>query len=528
MFDRPPLAIATTPDIDVAVIGAGLAGLGAGIQLGRAGLPFVILEQAGEVGGTWKVNTYPGVAVDVDAFNYSYSFVRYLGWSRAFAPGAEVAAYADHLADRFGLRRHIRFHTRVVAARFDESAHVWRLELGDGGTLTCRFLIHAPGGLTQPKRPDIPGLGDFDGPVMHTARWDHRVELSARRVAVIGTGASAVQVVPSIAPQVARLSVFQRTPPWVFPRRDFAITPTLRRLFRWLPASYRALGLLTGLPSSIFFRLGTIHHQRLPFLRRGAERYARRHLARQVRDPVLRQQLTPQYGFGCKRPVVSSDYLPTFNRDNVALVTTPIERITAQGVRTADGVDHPIDVLILATGFKVFDLGNTPPYPVHGLDGLELGQFWRDNRYQAYEACTLPQWPNSFILTSPYGLGGASYLSMIEAAMRHTLRLIAAAHERGATFVAVRPEAHQRYFAAIQRRMKRSVFQSGACQGSNSYYFDHHGDAVAMRPHLGLEIWLHSRFSALADYEFRRPPARSAPAAAIPLESPVHSAAAVG
>jgi cation diffusion facilitator CzcD-associated flavoprotein CzcO len=495
-----------SPDVEVVVVGAGLAGLGAGIKLRDAGIPFAILEKAGEVGGTWKVNTYPGVAVDVDSFNYSYSFVRYFEWSRAYARGAEVAAYAEHLADTYDLRRHIRFHTEVLEARFEEERHLWRLRLGNGGTVTCRFLVHAPGGLTQPKNPDLPGLAEFCGKTMHTARWDAGVDLRGKRVAVIGTGASAVQVVPAIAPELSHLTVFQRTPVWVFPKRDFTIAPWMRSLLRWVPGVHEAVRTITGLPSLVAFRIGGIYARQLGFIRRATERYARAHIRRQVRDPALQRALTPAYGFGCKRPVISNDYLATFNRPNVSLVCDTIERITPEGIRTADGKLHEVDVIVLATGFKVFELGNAPPYPIHGVGGVELGRFWHEERYQAYEACTLPQWPNSFMLTAPYGLGGYSYLEMIEVTTRHALRVIGAARRRGATYAAVSQTAHDDYYAAILRRMRDTVFQSGACVGSNSYYFDRHGDAVAMRPHLGVEMWWRSRFSNIDHYEFRAAP----------------------
>lgn len=496
-------------DVEVVVIGAGLAGLWAGIQLLGAKIPFAILEKSGEVGGTWKVNRYPGVAVDVNSFNYSYRNVPYFRWSRAFAPGAEVAAYAEHLADTFGLRRHIRFHTELLEARFDERAHVWRLSLRDGRTLVCRHLIHAPGGLTQPKRPTIPGLEDFarrGGAVMHTAEWDESVELKGRRVALIGTGASAVQVVPSIAPDVAQLSVFQRTPIWVAPKMDFEIGEPTRWAYEHVPGAFDVTRTVTALPSMLFFRIGTIHAKRFPWLQRGAEYWCKRHLARQVDDPVLRDKLTPRYGFGCKRPVVSNDYLRTFNRENVALVTDAIERIAPEGIVTKDGALHEADVLVLATGFKVFELGNAPPYPVYGTGGVELGRLWHEHRYQAYEACTVPEFPNMFLLTAPYGLGGRSYLAMVEAAMRHALRVIGHARANDATYVAVRRDAHDAYFRDVLRRQEMSVFQNGTCGGSNSYYFDRHGDAPAMRPHLGFEIEWRSRRSPLSHYELRTAP----------------------
>jgi 2-dehydropantoate 2-reductase len=492
------------PDHEVVVIGAGLAGLGAGLRLLQAGMrDLVLLERNDFVGGTWKVNTYPGVAVDTNSFNYSYAFVPYAEWTRAYAPGVELAAYADHLAEHQGLREHILFRTEVQAASFDERTHLWNLSLASGQTLTCRFLVHAPGGLTQPKYPEIEGLQDFRGSVMHTAQWDWQVPLAGKRVAVIGTGASAVQVVPSVAPTVEKLTVFQRTPIWVFPKPDFVIPPWMRALLQASPLAARVVRALSAIPSTVLFRIGTLHHRRIPSIRRLSERIMLRHLEAQVADPVLRARLTPGYGFGCKRPVVSNDYLRTFERDNVELVTDRIERITAEGIVCADGSLHEVDVIVLATGFFVFTRGHTPPYPVVGLGGVEVGDFWHEHRYQAYEACTLPRWPNMFLLTAPYGLGGASYLTMVDAAVTHALRVIRTAHRRGATFAAVRQEAHDTYFASIQRRQQATVFYSGACTGSNSYYFDRHGDAVAVRPHLGFEIWLHSRWSSLRHYTFR-------------------------
>ncbi|MGE0791363.1 MAG: flavin-containing monooxygenase [Sandaracinaceae bacterium] len=511
----------SAPDVEVAVIGAGLAGLCAGVQLRRAGITdFAIIERRGDVGGTWKVNTYPGVAVDVSSFNYSFSFTRYARWSRAYAPGAEVGRYAEHIATQYGLRSHIRFHTEVEALRWDAEAHLWRVELAGGDTLTARFVIHGPGGLSKPKRPAIEGLESFSGAVMHTAEWDERVGLEGRRVGVIGTGASAVQVVPSIADRVAHLSVFQRTPIWVIPKLDFPIPPAARELLERVPGSYRAIRRMTGLPSALFFRLGTIHHRQLPFLRRTAERIARDHLSRQVRDPATRAALTPRYAFGCKRPALSSDYLRTFDRDDVSLVTDRIARVVPEGVVTEDGRMHALDVLILATGFEVFELGNAPPYPIVGESGRELGAFWHEERYQAYQACTVPGWPNTFLLTAPYGLGGESYLAMVEAAVHHAIRVIGAARRAGATYASVREEAHAAYFDGIQRRLRHGVFQSGACGGSNSYYYSRHGDPVALRPHLGPEMWWRSRFSPLRHYELRTRVAAHRAAADPPARSP--------
>lgn len=488
----------------IAILGAGFSGLGVAVALKRAGIhDFVIIEQTGDVGGTWRDNTYPGVAVDITSFNYSFSWEQNPHWSRTYAPGRELKAYADHLVEKYGLREHLVFDTKVVEARFDEDIHRWHYSIADGREGSCRYAFSALGGLTQPKEPNIAGLADFAGKTMHTARWDNDYDLTGKRVAVIGTGASAVQLVPAIADRAQHLEVFQRTPIWVIPKLDAPIPRPVRALFSALPPTQGSVRLATGALTEVVMVLGATYERQFPWLRRGIEQVCLAHLKRQVPDPALRARLTPHYDFMCKRPTFSNHYLRSFTRPDVDLVTTPIERVTEHGIRTTDGVLHEIDTLVLATGFKVFELGNTPPFPVYGTDGIELGKFWHDNRYQSYEGVTMPGFPNLFMILAPYALTGASYFSMIEASTTHALRLLQETDRRGASYVEIRAQPHREFFADILRRQQNTVFLAANCTGSNSYYFDHHGDAPMLRPATGTEMWWRARNFPLDHYSFR-------------------------
>src|SRR6187551_1074813 len=372
------------PDFEVAVIGAGFSGIGTAIKLDQAGIrDWVLLEEGDGVGGAWHWNTYPGIGVDIPSFSYQFSFEQRSYWSRVYASGAELKAYADDCVDRYGLRSRIRFGTRVVGAEFDAEGHLWKLDVAEGPPITARYVVGATGVFSQPKPPEIPGLDEFAGTVMHTARWDHDVDLRGRRVALIGTGASAVQVIPAIAPEVERLTVLQRTPVWCLPKPDGAIAPRVRRMLERVPGVQRAARAASQAYVELTFPIAAHYYGVVPLAKAG-ERTALKHLRREVRDPAVREKLTPRYGLGCKRPTFSNDYLATFNRPNVELETEPIESFTPSGVRT-ESREHEAEVLVLATGFKVFEKGNMPPYPVRGRDGVELGEWWDENRFQAYE-----------------------------------------------------------------------------------------------------------------------------------------------
>ncbi|MPY98912.1 MAG: SidA/IucD/PvdA family monooxygenase, partial [Actinophytocola sp.] len=381
------------PDYEIAIIGGGFSGIGAAIGLDKAGFgDFVMLEEGDGVGGAWHWNTYPGVAVDIPSFSYQFSFEQVAGWSRVYAPGHELKAYAEYCLDKYDIRRRTRLGTKVVAVTFDDQTHLWRLDTANGDAIIARFVIGATGVLTQPKAPDIDGLANFRGTVMHTARWDHDVDLRGQRVAVIGTGASAVQVIPSIAPHVEHLTVFQRTPIWCLPKPDATLPAPVRAALR-LPGARRLSRVASQTFVEMTFPLAAHFHRLLPTAGAG-ERIGRAYLQRAVKDPQTRDKLTPRYAVGCKRPSFSNEYLPTFNRPNVTLETTSIDAITESGIRTVDGIEHIAEVLILATGFKVFEKGNMPALTVRGAGGLDLEKFWDENRFQAYQGVSVPGFPN--------------------------------------------------------------------------------------------------------------------------------------
>jgi cation diffusion facilitator CzcD-associated flavoprotein CzcO len=492
------------PDHHVLVVGAGFSGIGAAIGLQRGGFQDLLLVEAGDgVGGAWHWNTYPGVAVDIPSFSYQFSFAQRTDWSRVYAPGTELKAYAEELVDRHGLRDRLALRTRITGAAFDDGAHLWRLATEDGGELTSRFVVGATGVLTQPKLPDIPGVESFAGTTMHTARWDHGVDLAGRRVAVVGTGASAVQLIPAIAEEVARLTVFQRTPIWCLPKPDAPMPGAARWALDRLPLGRRAARLASQAYVELTFPIAAHFHGVLP-IATWTETLGRRFLAQQVDDPVTREKLTPRYSLGCKRPSFHNSYLATFNRPDVALETTPIAAVEPAGVRTADGVLHEVDVLVLATGFKVFETGNMPPFQVTGAGGRDLEAFWDEHRFQAYEGVSVPGFPNLFSVLGPYGYNGSSYFTLIENQTRHVLRLLRTARDRGATRVEVTAEANRRFHAEMLGRRGRQVFFRGSCASANSYYFDKHGD-VPFRPSTTLEAaWRAGRFP-LADYRFAGP-----------------------
>jgi cation diffusion facilitator CzcD-associated flavoprotein CzcO len=402
--------------------------------------------------------------------------------------------------DKYDVRRRTRLNTKVVGATFDDDHHHWVLETADGDRITARFVVGATGVFTKPQPPSIPGLEDFGGTVMHTARWDHGVDLSGKRVAIVGTGASAVQVIPSIAPEVGHLTVFQRTPIWCLPKPDGDLGGPVGFALRRLPGAKRVSRLVSQVFVELNFPLPA-HYNRVLRIASAGERLGLRHLERSVHDPVIREKLTPTYSLGCKRPGFSNDYLSAFNRENVLLETDPIAAITPTGVRTRSGTAHQVDILILATGFKVFEVGNMPPFPIRGADGLDLEEFWGKNRFQAYQGVSVPGFPNFFSILGPYGYNGSSYFNLIETQTHHIVRLLRRAKKVSATRVEIRPEANAEYFESMLARRKNQVFFQGGCGDANSYYFDVHGD-VPFRPAPTLEtMWTSRRFD-LDHYEF--------------------------
>jgi len=473
-------------DHDVTIIGAGFGGMGAAIALKRLGYgtesrrDLLILEREDDLGGTWHVNHYPGLAVDIASVTYSYSFEPNPHWQHWFARGSELKSYAEHVADKYDLRRHMRFGVSVEGAVWDEDEQHWVVSTGTGSH-TTRFLLTATGFLSQPRLPDIEGVHDFAGEVIHTAKWDDEADLTGKGVAVIGTGATAVQLVPQIAEVATELTVFQRTPIWVTPKSDFRIPRLVQRLFALQPWTQRVARKVNSTWLEAMMVTAVLHYRQARFFNRAAAALSRRHLHKQVADPELRRKLTPDYSFGCKRPTFSNEYFPTFTEDHVTLETTPIERITQSGVVTSDGRETPIDTLVLATGFNLWD-SNFPAIEVIGREGRSLRKWWREEGYSAYEGVTVPAFPNFVTLNSPYSYSGLSYFMTIEVQMRHLERLFGELGDRGAETFEISERANAEFLAHMLERMDDTVFNLGACSTSRSYYFTNEGDAVILRP----------------------------------------------
>jgi len=483
-------------DFPIAIIGAGFAGIGTAIQLLKAGIDsFTIFERAGEIGGTWRDNTYPGAACDVPSHVYSFSFEPNPGWSRAFAESGEIWEYLQNVVDKWNLRSHLRLDTEIVDARFDEDAGSWTLTTSREETFNARVVVSGVGGLVDPSFPDIKGIQSFAGEIFHTARWNHHYDLTGRNVAVIGTGASAVQVVPAIAPQVAKLSVFQRTPAWVMPKRDRKYSEKAKQFYARHPLALRASRFAKYWLSEA---LGPMVFLDAPRLSAIGERASLRHLRSQVKDPDLRAKLTPHFQFGCKRILISDDYWATFERENVELVTDPIEEIRRNGVETCDGTLHEQDAIIFATGFALNIA--TAPFPVTGRDGRTLDDAWKAGAV-AYKGMTVSGFPNWFILMGPNtGPGHTSVLVFTEAQVHHAVQAIQKMIGEDLRYVDVRQDVQDRYNAGIQRRMKRMVWTSGC----KSWYLSPDGSNHSLYPGFAAEYVARSRTFKASDYEIAR------------------------
>ena len=486
------------PDVSVAIIGTGFGGIGMAARLKRAGVDdLVLLERARELGGTWRDNSYPGAACDVPSHLYCFSFAPNPGWSRSFSPQPEIWDYLRRVAADEGVTGHIRFGHEVTAARWDPAGSMWRIETR-GGPLTARFLVTAAGPLADPLIPDLPGLGRFAGKVFHSATWDHGHDLTGRNVAVIGTGASAIQFVPQIQPQAGRLTVFQRTPPWVIPRRDRAITRAEQWLFRHVPGTQKIAR------TSIYwaretFALGFVKN---PDIMNKVQGLALHHMRRQISDPALRAKLTPSYRMGCKRILISSDYYPALTQANVSLVTERIAEIREKSILTSDGREHDVDTIIFGTGFHVTDFPIAQR--IFDGEGRSLAERWSGSPVQtAFRGTTITGYPNLFVLTGPNtGLGHTSQVFMIEAQIRYVTRALAAARRRGSVRVEVRPDAQAAYNADVQRKMKGTVWVTGDCK---SWYLDSEGRNVTLWPDFTwVYAWQTRRFDTAA-YELALP-----------------------
>ncbi|MCS3778807.1 flavin-containing monooxygenase [Tsukamurella ocularis] len=514
----------TQPDHLVAIIGAGFGGLGVGIGLKRAGIgDFVILERAPGVGGTWLANSYPDVAVDVPGIVYQFSFEKNPDWSRTFPKGAEVRQYIERLVGKYGLEAHLRFDSDVTSREWDEEKQWWRLRLATGDEVTAKYVVTALGAFVEPRLPDIEGLDKFQGKVIQTQVWDHDYDFAGKRAAVIGTGATSVQLVPQLARMAAHLDVYQRRAIWVFAKPDFAIPRMVRTAFRVLPVLQSVVrGLVAGAVEVGLVGV-TVYGKQIAPLTLIPAWACRAFLFTQVRDGELRKKLTPGYGFGCKRPSVSNLYYKTYTRPDVDLVTDPIARVTETGIETRDGVHRDIDVLVLATGFEMSQ--SPDPYrrrPVRGRDGFDLADFYEHNRARAYEGVCMPQLPNHFMVFGPFAWSGSSWHVMVENAIRIITRVIGEAERRGATSVAVSTEATDRFFDFISERGKATLMHGKSCVDANSYYIDKHGDFGFLRPTTAYQSTRASKNFPLSDFEFAAAPGN--PGAPLPVPAGVLSA----
>ncbi len=481
--------------IKTVVVGAGFSGLGAAIRLRRAGhRDFAVLERSPDVGGTWWDNTYPGCRCDVPSNLYSYSFLPNPEWPETFSPREEIQAYLRRCAEQEGVLEHIRFGVSLERAAWDEDEAAWRLSTSAGELLAER-LITGTGGLVEPKLPQIDGLERFSGPIVHTARWDHALPLEGRRIGVVGTGSSAIQVIPELAKVAGHLDVFQRTPAWVLPHLNRRTSPLERALFRRIPLLQRLdRGFITA-----YMELTNLVMTRRPGAMRGAEKLAAWHLRRQLPDnPELHAALTPDYRLGCKRITLSNHYLRSFAKEHVELVTDGITHATERGLVTRDGTEHALDVLVLGTGFQVTEMPAAAR--VVGRDGRTLQEVWQ-GAPEAYLGTTIAGFPNLFTLLGPNtGLGAGSIVTMIEAQLDYTMACLGALDDGGLQTIEPREEVQSTFNAEVQRRSDGTVWLSGGCQ---SWYLAEDGRNVTLWPDLMAAFERRTRAFDIGDHVVR-------------------------
>ncbi|OKH95953.1 flavin-containing monooxygenase [Streptomyces uncialis] len=484
--------------VRVAVIGSGFGGLGAAVRLRKEGVTdFVVLERADSVGGTWRDNSYPGCACDVPSHLYSFSFAPNPDWPRAFSGQEHIRAYLEHVTDVFGLRPHLRFGAEVHRTRWDGERLRWEVETSCG-TLTADVVVSATGPLSDPKIPAVPGIKDFPGEIFHSARWNHDYDLRGKRVAVVGTGASAIQIVPAVQPDVARLTLFQRTPPWVLPRADRAISGAERRLHRRLPFTTRLRrGALWGI-RELQVQAFTKHPGQLGLI----ERFARRNMAKSVKDPALRAKLTPDYRIGCKRILLSNTYYPALVCPNVEVVASGLSEVRGSTLVAADGTTAEADAIVFGTGFHVTDLPIANR--VVGADGRTLAESWKDGM-RSLRGATASGFPNWMTIIGPNtGLGNSSMILMIESQLNYLadyLRKLDALGGRVA--LDPRADAVDAWNTKVQERMKRTVWNTGGC---DSWYLDANGRNTTVWPGTTSEFRAATRRVDLGEYEVLRAP----------------------
>jgi cation diffusion facilitator CzcD-associated flavoprotein CzcO len=484
--------------VEVLIIGAGFSGLAAAIQLAKDHDDFLIIERGSEVGGTWRDNTYPGAVCDVPSQLYSFSFALNPNWSRTYSPQSEIQDYLRKVADSFAVLDRIRCGVNFEAAAWDETASVWRVTTS-AGRLSATVLVGAAGALSEPKMPDIQGIELFEGPLFHSAAWNHDFDIRGKRIAVIGTGASSIQIVPEIAPRAARVDVYQRTAPWVLGRKDRAFSPRAKVAFRRVPGAQRIVR------QRIFWSLeATVAMFTVaPRLGGPATKMALKNIYRGVKDPGLRSRVIPDFALGCKRVLMSNTWYPALSRDNVDLITDGIDRIGADSIVSGDGTHRVVDAIVVATGFTPTD--QPIARQIVGSGDCSLAQHWERTGVQAYKGSVVAGFPNLFLIAGPNtGLGHSSMVLMIESQVAYLVKARKAMRSRGLAAIEINARAQARYNARLQKRMRRTVWSTGGCQ---SWYLDQHGRNVTLWPRSTIAFRASTARFDLANY--RQLPASS-------------------
>ncbi len=503
--------------VHVAIIGTGFSGLCMAIKLLEEGIDsFVLLEKKDQIGGTWRDNTYPGCACDVQSHLYSYSFEGNPEWSKVFSGWQEIQNYTLACAEKYGLKKYVRTHFEVVSAVFNESSGMWTLTSADGQTVTSQTFVMGTGPLHVPAKPNIPGLDQFKGEVFHSAEWNHDFDLTGKRVASIGTGGSAIQYVPEIAPIVDQLDVYQRTPAWVLPRNERAYTGIEKWMFRHVPGVrqvYRSL--LYWMNES---RLLPILHPKAAGV---LSKLAKLHIRKYIKDPELRAKLTPDYTIGCKRILISNKYLPTFNRDNVALVTDGISAVGEDHIVTQDGKKRPADAIILGTGFHADPRKYMKGFTIQGKGGTKLLDVWKDGA-EAYFGITVKGFPNMFQLVGPNtGLGHNSVIFMIESQVHYVIECLKKMKAKQAQTMEVKEEVQTRFNEWVQQGLKNTVWSSGCA----SWYLQDDGKNFTIWPGSTWRYRLKTR--TVPEQSFHWTPASGLPSHAVTIEQTSNPLAAV-
>lgn len=484
-------------NVKIAIIGTGFAGLGMAIQLKESGEDdFIVLEKESGLGGTWRVNNYPGCACDVPSHLYSFSFEKSPYWNRMYASQAEILAYLEQCADKYAVRSHIRFSNEAVKAVYDEATKLWEIKTANGQTIRAQVMISAIGGLSRPSTPSVPGLESFTGTTFHSQQWNHDYDLNGKRVAVVGTGASAIQFVPQIAKQVRELHLFQRTAPWVLPKPDWKLGKPAQSLFKRVPQSMNALrGAIYTLQESqaVAFTLN-------PRLLKAGQFLGNRHIRSKIKDQALRSKVTPDYLLGCKRVLLSNDYYPALAQENVDVITTGLQEVRGNKVIGQDGSQREVDAIIFGTGFAVTDpIG---PVEILGRNGLDLRDEFKRTGAEAYLGSAVAGFPNMFLIVGPNtGLGHNSMVYMIESQITYILAALKTMQQRRLLSVEVRESVQDGYNEMLQSKQADTVWATGGCK---SWYLNEDGKNVTLWPGFTWQFRRHTREFRALDYQVQR------------------------